>query len=326
MDELVSKGVAFTLMDLKRIYCSIKSAGANNMTIVREKLAFLRESRIIVMLLIFLQITGLLWVNFANANIAYARVIRNHLEKTYGERFYVQRWANGEGPYVGPMFFTFGFPVSSYFYAHPRSDPTYVFRVHVTRAYHAPIFRYRITELQDRYYWRFLRVQLEEYVKDYFQDLFGEDIKVDMDMYNMDEGFSSGLNQNSTLEDFFASKEHITVAARVFVPNYDESTESLVREAAQELLLKWYNTGSFSRLSGIYIDYVHNREAYDLIDTSIEDSIRYDYSLIWGGPSYIPTFWGRSIHSTMHVISGEAIDFREVSERIFGVSIIRIES
>ena len=236
-------------------------------------------------LLIIIQIDGRVWVNRLNMNRAYAREIREYLEEKYEEEFYVQpRWVAG-----GHMWRPQTPPRTVFFYAYPLSDPTYVFRVHVTRQMPS----YQIEEIRDHYYWRFLREQLQEHVKDHFLDMFGEEIKVDIEPPSASDGFPRELDHTSTLEDFWASEERVSVGIRVFIPNHDVTLENNIIEQTRALALQLGESNSF--LGSITIFYVDDISVFNSIDTSVDEGIRLNYHEMHGTVRlYSPAFWSRS--------------------------------
>jgi len=286
---------------------------------------------LVAALLIFLQLTGLLWVNRMNVTSVYTRTIRNHLEEKYEEPFYVYRRWFGRGPHAG-LFGTHGFPIASQWYAYPHSDPTFVFQTTVVRNYDsaAGMNQYRMIEIRDTYYWRFLREKLQEYIEYHFKDLLGGDIKVDLNMsqFRNLRGFPEYLNHSSSIEDFFDSSASVDVILSIITPISDESMREEVRSFTRGFVSQLYESGAFSNNSYFGILHIADVEKYRLIDTSFDDDIRHNYIRMGGvtfGRSFEPVFWRPSTHSreasqrfsdTFSSIFGER--FRVSLERVEG--------
>jgi len=214
-------------------------------------------------------------VNRMNAARYYVRAIHEHLQARYDEPFHVDpQW---HSPGRGPVLSIHRMDMTPYFFAHPLSDPTYVFTVTVRRN-----SDFEIDYIRENYFWRFVRQQLQEYIKSYFYDLLGSEMIVYIELRSRQS--SNGdildtLNRNSTIEDFFASDKKIAVFINIFIPNYDPSLSSTLAAHVHGLTSRLIETGRFEyrnrfRMSSLRVTYVNCNNAYALIDTSVDETVR----------------------------------------------------
>ena len=267
--------------------------------------------------LLIIQISGLVWVNRLNMNRAYAREIRVHLEEKYEEEFYVQaRWRRMGGGFW-PQF---DVPETVYFYAHPRSDPDHVFRVHVTRQMPG----YQIVEIREHYFWRFLRADIQTVVMEHFSDLFGDEMKVDVSRSVSRSllGFRAGLDHNFALDSFLASgyflrrrsftgeevKRPFSFRISVFIPRFEEEMEAAIIEAANTLVLDLEVPGLLWPRVRIY--YIDDMDIYEKIDTSVDEATRFSLSSMHGGV-YRRAFWSEGARDMLPSFTGA----REIREQ-----------
>ena len=217
----------------------------------------------LLLLLCFTTVFGVSWLNVGRV---YAREIERYLEEKYEEPFLVgSAWGTGHSSPVPDIVLVP--PRTIIFNAYPLSDESYKITAYVTRS----LPSYDIEGIRDSYYWRFLRPQLKEYVRDNFMDIFGEDMKIDI---NSRGGIAvdnlQGLNHNSTFQDFIASSETVTFRAHIFVPDIDTDMVDVVNERSDEFLTMLHENDSFSSFTGVSVYLVEDMDNYERINTSID--------------------------------------------------------
>lgn len=143
-------------------------------------------------------------------NKRYAQAALEHLENKYDEEFYVEeRWHDTRD--AGPIPH-FGFPHRCYFIAYPLSDKDYSTKVYIERSEYS----YKILEIDDNYYWKFLRPQLLDYLVGNISKYF-ENYKVDVITYS--RSFSNELIHTSSLADLCKLGQNIDVVIDIYVPS-----------------------------------------------------------------------------------------------------------
>lgn len=216
----------------------------------------------------------LLGVNRMNVTQRYRQAAVEYLEEKYGESFHVDtRWRDTRD--AGPIP-NFDFPPVCYYLAYPLADEDYVFKVFITREEDS----YKIEKIRDNYCWRSMIKQLQQYTIDNLSGVFGE-MKVYSEL-SYYYSFPYDLSNSSTLDDFFTSEGISTFYMDIYLPT---RLESLTSEEIEETLANFMTglmnkTGIFSKASNIAIWNPENQEQYDLIDTSMEEEVLMNRSLI----------------------------------------------
>ncbi|MCL2568270.1 MAG: hypothetical protein FWE12_02380 [Oscillospiraceae bacterium] len=251
-------------------------------------------------------VTGFLWINRWNAGTAYSRAIQNYLEEKYEEDFVVERRWRTQAFNIGPSLVGRPFTTHVYFYAWPAADPEHVFIVDVIRRSERSG---QIGLIRDHYYRRFLREKLQEYAEVFFVDVFGEEMKIDVFFGSRLNRFPPELNHRSTLKDFFiaSSREEfywspgptgrpsfaMTFSVIIFLPSYEGTSESEVRESVRRFLLQIHESAPNVGAS-VLVYYTNNPRDFDLIDTSIDDEVRFNWYRLHGRlVAFEHSFWNR---------------------------------
>jgi len=235
---------------------------------VKKKLSTPKSKIILVLALIL--IIRLLGVNRLNVNSRYRAKAKDYLEEKYGESFYVKEGWRDTRDQLIPHF---GFPETCYYIAYPLSDENYAFRVYITRWN----FGYSVMKIEDDYYWRFLRRELQQYTQDHLREQLGEfkvDISTDSSTIHR-RGFHSNLMPDSTLGDFLKTPGPMFLSIEIILPESVETidlerVEVIIYDFVSKLIIESGN--KFSDSSWVSVYCAKSREQYDLIDTSIVES------------------------------------------------------
>ena len=166
----------------------------------------------------------------------YQQAAKEFLEDKYGEEFYVwDEFFDPREPWPGNEFSTpFGFDT----FAYPVSNKDAIFKVQIIREEDSN----EIESINDDYFWKFLKPQLQDYTLEKLGDTFGE-MKVVAE-YRLRTSLPDQLNNNSTLEDFlriFRERDShpIVIYLDLFInPNSKVYTKNEIEQIVTKFLLE----------------------------------------------------------------------------------------
>ena len=214
-----------------------------------------------------------------NVNARYSKAVKEYLAKAYpDETFHVtEQWHDlrDSGPIPH-----FDFPDLCYYYVIPDSEPDYGFRVYISKAKYS----YRIEKIEDTYYWRILRRQIQNFVIEHLYDELGE-MKVDLRESGLLFGFE-GFTSDSTLQDYLERGKHFAPLISVYLPkSIDETDEEEITELLKELVLELTEgTDVFLGVSTIGVLCLESPADFDLLETEKDIDPLYDNRRIIEAP------------------------------------------